>query len=162
MLVVLICLCIPLKGNLMLTDKEMMEYMLKQLGGKQKVKQALIKQRLMDAVTGGTTIGQLIEVAKDEDWLPTLLALPIASLVGGNKQATASSPSGRITIEQKEQMVGDIKTYLGERNRAGKAQIAKAIGVDPKKLVIRLRAMVEDGTIVTHGDRSKTVYSLGN
>lgn len=142
----------------MIDKKDLLAYATKKLGGEKELMRSYVTERLSSAVRGGTTIGQLIEIAKKEDWFPTLMNLPISQLAGGTPDKTSSS-GGRITLQQKKDLQEDIVTFLKKNPSSGKSQIAEAVGFEASKVAVQLRTLKASKKVTSKGSKAQTVYS---
>ena len=137
---------------------DLMKFMMDKLGGEKAVQREYAKERLMKAVSGGTTFGEIIEIAKQEDWLPILLATPIGTLAG--EPVTLRPPSGRITLADKATLHESVLSYLKDNPWSGKSAIADAVGFEPQKVAVQIRSLKANGAIKSSGKKSSTVYAV--
>ena len=137
---------------------DLMKFMMDKLGGEKAVQREYAKVRLMKAVSGGTTVGEIIEIAKQEDWLPFLLATPIGSLADQPK--TLKQPTGRLTKADKETLQEGILSFLKENPWSGKSAIASAVGFEPLKVAVQLRSLKGSGQIKSSGKKASTIYAV--
>jgi hypothetical protein len=141
-------------------DKELLEFALNQLGGKEYVQQQFIKQRLLSSISGGAKIGDIIDQAEKEGWLPTLRNIQFSDLLGMTKQKKEKSAGGRLSKDQKAAAVSAIHDYLKEHRWASKNDLASAIGIDAGKLGSILAGMRNEDQVKTAGSKRNTVYAL--
>lgn len=143
-------------------DKELLEFALNQLGGKEYVQQQFIKTRLISSISGGATIGSIIDQAEKEGWISTLRNIQFNDLLGMTKGKKEKSSSGRLTKEQKAAAVAAIHDYLKEYRWASKSDLASAIGIEAGKLGSILAGMRGEDMIKSDGSKRNTVYALFN
>ena len=142
-----------------MTKKEdLMKFMMDKLGGEKAVQREYAKERLMKAVSDGTTLEEIIDISKQEDWLDYLLKTPIGALVG--RPATIRESSGRITLADKETLQEGILRFLKETPWSGKGAISDAVGFEPQKVAVQIRSLKANGIIQSSGKKSSTVYAV--
>jgi hypothetical protein len=73
------------------SEKELLEYALKIAGGAEVVRQSFIKDKLMKSISGGATVGSIIETATAEGWLATLNNIKFSDLLGMSKGSKEKS-----------------------------------------------------------------------
>lgn len=142
----------------MAKQDDLMKFMMDKLGGEQAVQKEYTKSRLVRAVSDGATIGEIIEIAKREDWLPLLLATPLSELSG--QPVLLRPTSGRITHAEKASLIDSILSYLKDNPWSAKSAIAGAVGFAPLKVAVQLRSLKKDGKIKSNGKKASTVYAI--
>lgn len=137
------------------------EYAIKKLGGEKAILRELAKEQIANALADNATIGQLIEMAKEGDFVNMVLSMPVKSLGGVQGSGGSSKASSvRITKEQKEAMRAGIVGFLRANPWRKKSEIAGHVGYGGAKVAVQMRFLKAEGQIKSSGQKAGTVWAL--
>lgn len=138
----------------------LVEFMYSKLGGKERVYQEYVKGRLFSAVSGGTTVGQLLEIAEKEGWLETLKGIPFESLLGLKKTPEKKERVKRATPEEKDAIKGSIIKVLTNNPWSNVGDIVAGVGKESQRVRPLIAVLKKDGQIKATGSKAAMVYAV--
>ena len=149
-------------------DKLLLEHLIKSSGGRKAVERELVKSRLVNAISGGTTIGQLLKKAQDEGWYDSMMSVKFSSLVGQveetkvvKKTKTAKKVTRtRLSAAEKENLVNGILDFLRKFPDSSFSDITKAVEFDKGKVRVQIAALKKENKVQSKGTLRNTTYSL--
>lgn len=148
-----------------MNEEELKEYMFRKFGGRDAVVLEFNKSRIADTISGGATLGELLEVFKGEDGATPawLLSTKVSNLLEIGSCSTSSSPVERTRKRASSAEVEDLAARVvelvkGSPEGLSRGAIAEALGVESSSLSTPLLKVKKAGKLVCEGERASAVY----
>jgi hypothetical protein len=156
-------------------QKELLEFLITEAGGREEVYQKFYTSKIVDLAGDDKTLRETIAVAEDDGWSEWLLDLKVSELADfinpvasniGLARAAADAPfiakrgGLRLTPRERDDLRAKIVEYLKSNPWAANADLARAVGMDPKKLAVHLVKLRKEGKLTAKGERVNMRYAL--
>lgn len=148
-----------------ITDEQLLEYLLNQQGGRDKVLGELHNYRISEMAAEGKTLLEIWGEAEADGWDEYLGGLTLADLMGvlsTNPKPKSKRAYSRESPEGVKTLQNDILLFIGANPWTTRNAIATDLGISKPKASYHLKKLRGDGVIKMHGKNTKSVYALAN
>lgn len=144
-----------------ITQDELYKVLLEKVGMTEKELMVDIwKDRILELARRGSTIGEMIGVAKEEGFEEALMGLKFTEIMPHTTSKGQSSTGSRLTKAETEQLTQSILDTLKKHPGSSIGELVEATGYDATKVRPQLNKLKSEGKISSEGTRRDMVYKL--